>query len=132
MKVVIERIPKTGPKGDRDRERHPYFDHRVHVVKDGEEPSMDTVVHRIDGFNHQWTTIRDVREVQKEVSDYAYRLAERLGDGATRLLVEQIDELKYVSRDRIEEILGELELMTVAPEQQMRYAQELRILIGGL
>lgn len=84
--VVIEPIPKTGARGDRDtRPPHPYNDYRIHVLHGEEQMSRATVVHEIDGYDHWWTTIRPEKDVRTEAWAFARRLAKRLNGVAAML-----------------------------------------------
>ena len=79
MKVFIEPVSQTGPNGDRDTQRHPYFDYRIHVADDAALLNDETVVHEVDGFNHFWTSIKPKDDVRYEAVKFAGCLAKRLG-----------------------------------------------------
>lgn len=79
MIVVIEPVDRRGPRGDRDTQTHPYQDFNIHVLKGaGDPPSPKTIVHKIDGFNHTWTTIHDIAQTKKDAIEYANRLARQI------------------------------------------------------
>lgn len=79
MIVVIEPIDKTGPRGDRDRNRHPYKDYRVHVLNSLSDPPSDaSVVHEVGGFNSWHCTIEPLEETKQEALTFARKLADRM------------------------------------------------------
>jgi hypothetical protein len=77
--ILIEPMPKQGSNGDRATTLSLYFDYRVHVLNLGEEPSDETVVHTVWGYNNFHSSIRPDVTVRSEVETYAVRLRERLG-----------------------------------------------------
>lgn len=80
--VFIEKIPREGPCGDRDRERHLYFDYRVHVLNElSDVPTEESAVHSISGFENWNYTIRPEADVIADVTAFAEKLASRLGAG---------------------------------------------------
>lgn len=80
MLVVIEPVDRTGPRGDRDPQRHPYNDYWIHILKsDSDLPDTNTVVHKVNGFDNWHTTILPEREIKEEATAYAKKLAKRLG-----------------------------------------------------
>ena len=78
-RVLIVPIPKEGPRGDRDLQRHPYNDYEVHVLGEGERPSKKTLVHEVDGYNHWHSTIEPESQTKAQAQKYGERLAKRLG-----------------------------------------------------
>lgn len=79
MKVVVAPIPKSGPRGDRDPNRHPYFDYEIHLCEPEKITDDSTRVHTVCGFDNWWTTIKNEEEVRSEAEKYADKLANRLG-----------------------------------------------------
>jgi len=81
MIVVIEPIDKTGARGDRDmRPPHPYKDYHIHVLQTlADLPSSETVVHKVDGYDHWHSSIKDERAIKEEATAYAKKLAKRMG-----------------------------------------------------
>jgi hypothetical protein len=79
MMIVVEAVPRTGPRGDRDAQRHPYHDYRVHVAESVDATSTETVIREVSGVDHWRETIRPIADVKPEVREFADRLAGAFG-----------------------------------------------------
>jgi len=98
--VIILPIPKTGPNGDRDTQRHPYFDYEIHVADLSEELSLDTAVHEVSGYDHFNSHIHNREGTKNEAIGYARRLAERIG-AQVKIMGEDLKIFEVTTRSLI-------------------------------
>ena len=89
MRVVVQPVPKSGPNGDRDTQRHPYLDYRIHLCEEGAKPTKETKVHEVSGFDHWWTCPRNREDVAAEAMSFARRLSRRMKTGGVIILKEK-------------------------------------------
>lgn len=76
--VMVVPVPKEGPNGDRDTQRHPYFDYEVHLLSEGEPVGPSTLVHEVSGFDDWHTHIKPAAGVRSDAQKYAEKLAQRI------------------------------------------------------
>lgn len=77
--VLVVPIAQMGPNGDRDRERHPYFDYQIHVIDNVQHPTKDTKVHEVRGFDNFNSHILPKDRIQQQAMDFANQLALKFG-----------------------------------------------------
>lgn len=78
QRILIIPIPMEGPNGDRDTQRHTYFDYEIHLLVGDESPCEETCIHRISGFDSWRSAINDRTSVKAEAQAYGEKLATRL------------------------------------------------------
>lgn len=117
--VIVEPIPKTGPNGDRDLQRHPYWDYKIHLAPKEGVLNHDTCVHEISGFDSFYTCIHNRAAVRSEVEQYAAKLARRLKTTVVwlgkDLKVYEISTHALILAGNKEEALEQYEARNVRP-----------------
>jgi hypothetical protein len=90
MRIVLEKVSRSGPNGDRATHNTEYFDYNVHLCKDEEFPRRETIIRTFRGYDDWWTSVKDPVAVAKEAKDFAEDLAKRME--AKLLTTDNLDD----------------------------------------
>lgn len=71
--IEVRMYERMGPNGDRDTERRPYKDYEIWLIRSSKqlEPAQELKIAAINGYDSQYTCIRNKDQVVAEVNDIA-------------------------------------------------------------